>query len=82
MKKSNKRPTIKNSNDQQNTSSSSYKIRSRNTVNKITSTNIRLLMFNEVNNRQEVGLFILTYLISEGGRHLLSTQEYFCFYYS
>ena len=36
----NKRSTIKNSNDQQNTSSSSYKVRSRNTFNKITSTKI------------------------------------------
>ena len=33
--KRNKRSTIKNSNDQQNISSSSYKIRSRNTFNKI-----------------------------------------------
>ena len=53
--------TIKNSNDQQNRWSSSYKIRSRNTFNKTTSTNIRLLMRNEVNNWQKAGFFILTY---------------------
>ena len=47
-----KRSTIKNSNDQQNTSTSSYKLRSRNTFNKITSTNMRLLMRNEVNHWQ------------------------------
>ena len=52
MKPKNKRSTIKNKNDQQNTSSSSYKIRSRNTFNTITSTNIRLLMRNEINNWQ------------------------------
>ena len=39
---------------------SSYKIRSRNTFNKIT-TNIRLLMQNKVNNWQYVGIFTLTY---------------------
>ena len=37
-----------NLNDKQNTSSLSYKIRSRITLNKITSANIRLLMRNEV----------------------------------
>ena len=52
---------IKNSNDQQNISSSSNKIRSRNTFNKITSTNIRLLLQNEVNNSQKVGFFILSH---------------------
>ena len=36
----NKISTINNSNDQLNTSSSSYKIRSRNTFNKIGSTDI------------------------------------------
>ena len=36
------------------------KIRSRNTFNKITSTNIRLLMRNEVNNWQQVCFFIQT----------------------
>ena len=35
--------------------------RSRNISNKITSTNIRLLMLNEINNWQYVGLIILTY---------------------
>ena len=49
MKLMNKKSTIKDSNDQQNTLSSSYKIRSRNTFNKIASTNVRLLMRNEVN---------------------------------
>ena len=53
--------TIKNSHDQQNISSSSYKIRSTNTFNKITSINIRLLMRNEVNNWQEVSFLILPY---------------------
>ena len=52
---------IKNINDQQNTSSSSYKISFRNTFNKITSTNIGLLMRNEVNNCYLFGFFILTY---------------------
>ena len=37
------------------------KIRSRNTFNKTTSTNIRLLMRNEVSNWQYVGFFVLTY---------------------
>ena len=49
--KEQKKSTIKNLQDQQNTSSSSYKIRPRKTFNKIT-TNIRLLMRNEVNNWQ------------------------------
>ena len=56
----NKRSSIKNSNDQQNTSSSSYKIRSRETFNKITSTTILLIVRNKVNNWQ-VGFFKLTY---------------------
>ena len=42
--------TTKKSTDEQNTSSSSYKIKSRNTFNKTKSTNIRLLSRNEVNN--------------------------------
>ena len=45
----NNRLTIKNLNDQQSTLILLYKIRSRNTFNKITLTNIRLLMRNEVN---------------------------------
>ena len=39
-----KRSIVKNSSDQQNTSCSSYNIRSRNTFGKITSTKIQLLM--------------------------------------
>ena len=49
MKLKEQKSTIKDSNDQQTTSSSSYKIIARNTFNKITS-NIRLLMRDKVNN--------------------------------
>ena len=44
--------------DQQNTSSSSYRIRSRNTFNKRQPTNISLLMQNDW---KYVGFFILNY---------------------
>ena len=54
---------MKNSNYQQNTWYSSYKIRSRNTFDKITSTNTQLLMRTEVSNWQQVGFFILTCLV-------------------
>ena len=50
MKLKEQRSTIKNSNDQQNTSNPSYKIISRNTFNKITSANNRELLRNAVNN--------------------------------
>ena len=48
MKPENKRSTIKDSNDQKNTSSSS--IRLRNTFNKITLTSIGVLLENVVSN--------------------------------